>query len=95
MRMNDDGTIDEIVAVGVNFHLEQMDDDCWWMAISLPDGRCLHVNFFSDAHIAINASNQGDDWPEDSREWGVFSNGPKEIPTVPEKYRNAKPAASP
>lgn len=29
VRLNDDGTIDEVVAAG--FHLEQMDDDRYWL----------------------------------------------------------------
>ena len=33
VRNNDDGTLDEIVADGAFFHLEQMDAGLWWMAV--------------------------------------------------------------
>lgn len=32
VHLNDDGALDEIVGAGP-FHLEQMDDGCWWMQI--------------------------------------------------------------
>ncbi len=41
VRRNEDGSIDEIVAYGPNgeciFHLEQMDEGCWWFAIYPPN----------------------------------------------------------
>lgn len=33
VRTNDDGSLDEIVAEGVDIHLEQMNDGCWWLGI--------------------------------------------------------------
>jgi hypothetical protein len=47
IRSNDDGTLDEVVARGCDFHLEQMDDTCWWMGITMPDGETVHVNLFT------------------------------------------------
>ncbi len=43
---NEDGTLDEIWARG-SIHLEQMSSDHWWMAIYLPDGRTITVNFWT------------------------------------------------
>lgn len=85
VRLSDDGTIDEIVAKGVDFHLEQLSDTAWWMGLSLPDGRCLHVNLYSARSIRCNASDAGTGWKIDGREWGDFWGGPIEIPQVPEK----------
>ena len=31
VRLNDDGTLDEVVAPG--FHMEQMDTDHWWLEV--------------------------------------------------------------
>ena len=33
IRRNSDGTLDEIVASGCEFHLEQMSAGLWWMSI--------------------------------------------------------------
>ena len=42
IRRYADGSVDEIVAYGPDghcwFHLEQMSDQCWWMAIYPPSG---------------------------------------------------------
>lgn len=39
VRTNDDGTLDEIVTGQIEaFHLEQMDDGCWWFALYAKDG---------------------------------------------------------
>lgn len=38
-RHNDDGTLDEVVASGVDFHLEQLSDGVWWIGLELPDGK--------------------------------------------------------
>lgn len=38
VRLNDDGTIDEIVThQPVTFHLEQMDDDQYWIGLTWTD----------------------------------------------------------
>ena len=46
VRRNDDGTVDEIVANGM-VHIEQMDDDHWWMAIYM-NGEKHDINFYSN-----------------------------------------------
>lgn len=46
ISFNSDGSLDEVVAQGI-FHLEQMSDNHWWMAVYLPDGRAIHVNLFT------------------------------------------------
>ena len=33
IRLNDDGTLDEIVGRDVSFHLEQTADTQWWMVL--------------------------------------------------------------
>lgn len=34
VRTNEDGSLDEIVTEQIDsFHLEQMDDGCWWLGI--------------------------------------------------------------
>ena len=38
VRLNDDGTLDEVVGIGA-FHLEQMAEDHWWMEIENSAGR--------------------------------------------------------
>lgn len=49
IRRNDDGTLDEVVAP--NLHLEQMDNNHWWMAIYTKDGR-VTVNFHARGNIS-------------------------------------------
>lgn len=44
-HLNEDGTLDEIFAGPV--HIEQMDDNHWWIGIALPNGETLHVNFWT------------------------------------------------
>lgn len=51
IRNNLDGTLDEVVAKGCHFHLEQMDDGHWWIGIDLPDGQLIHINLTSNAKI--------------------------------------------
>lgn len=48
--LNDDGTLDEIIAFNAYVHLEQMDDSVWWMAIE-QDGKTIHVHFWSKTKI--------------------------------------------
>jgi hypothetical protein len=43
IRRNPDGTIDEIFADGVDFHLEQMDDGVWVIILTYPDGRSATI----------------------------------------------------
>ena len=37
-------TLDEVVARGVDVHLEQMSGDSWWLGIDLPDTRRIMVS---------------------------------------------------
>lgn len=61
VRLNDDQTIDEIVARDVrSLHIEQMDDGLWWMGVEREDGVRLMVNFHTkrNAAIALNAESE-------------------------------------
>lgn len=54
VRLNEDKTLDEVVAghpaklsekqTDLFFHLEQMSDSHWWMGITMKDGQTIHVN---------------------------------------------------
>ena len=33
IRLNDDGTLDEVFSRGEPVHLEQMDDKCWFLGV--------------------------------------------------------------
>jgi hypothetical protein len=52
IRRNEDGSLDEIVGTGT-FHLEQMDDNHWWMQFN--DGVMVHLI----ARGAIKATTEG------------------------------------
>lgn len=52
IRLNDDGSLDEICGLGF-FHLEQMDTNHWWMRL---DGRGLSVAVWLHARGKITAS---------------------------------------
>lgn len=41
-RLDDDGALDEVVAVGCDFHLEQLGGNMWWMSVS-SGGRTIHI----------------------------------------------------
>lgn len=47
MRYNEDDTLDEVVARGAFVHLEQLDDNCWWLNVRLPDGREAMLTLYS------------------------------------------------
>ncbi len=53
IRRNDDGTLDEVVARDAVVHLEQMDDDHWWMCIE-SGGESVHVNLWSAVRPRIS-----------------------------------------
>lgn len=42
VRLNHDNTLDEIVANGARFHLEQMDNNRWWLVVE-NDGHSVNV----------------------------------------------------
>lgn len=53
VRLNDDGTLDEIVGSGL-FHLEQMHNNHWWMCFESA-GKRVDVNIWTKkAHITAN-----------------------------------------
>lgn len=46
VRLNDDGSVDEVVVVNpVLVHVEQMDSDYWWMSIDGAQGRRMVFHF--------------------------------------------------
>jgi hypothetical protein len=55
IRRNEDGALDEIVASGCTFHLEQMAPGQWWMSIRA-GGVDTHVTLYTrrDALILAN-----------------------------------------
>ena len=55
VRLNEDGTLDEIVAFGAYVHLEQMDDGHWWLAVE-SDGHLVHINLATKRGAPIHAS---------------------------------------
>lgn len=52
------GDIDEIVLHGVDVHIEQMDDRCWWIGLYRPDGTYWHGNFTADSRGRMRFSQQ-------------------------------------
>lgn len=52
VRTHDDGTLDEIIAKGVDIHLEQMSPTHWWMGIEKDGKRQRLVLFTERAGIA-------------------------------------------
>lgn len=43
IRCNEDGTLDELYAKASIVHIEQMDDNSWWMGITLESGEIVHM----------------------------------------------------
>lgn len=62
--------IDEIVFHDVaTVHVEQMDDRCWWIGITLPDGGYWAGNFHANSRGHMTFTEQeawGFDWDEDA-----------------------------
>jgi len=56
IRLNDDGTLDEVVG-GEGIHLEQMDTNHWWMAVYYPGGR-VTVGFHARGKITANVERE-------------------------------------
>jgi len=63
VRRNPDGSLDEIVANNCFFHLEQMSDGHWWMAVSKGGYRQV-VNISATAAGKCEAFSEMDDWPD-------------------------------
>lgn len=68
VRLHADGTVDEIVVRDANgtclFHLEQMNDSTFWMAVypDKGDGDAIHANVFSKngrSHVTCEVSEAG------------------------------------
>jgi len=57
IRLNEDGSLDEVVADDVAFfHLEQMSDGHWWLSVDLDDGSQIHVDIYSrSGRAAVDA----------------------------------------
>jgi len=65
---SDGGDIDEIVAHGVTIHVEQMNDRCWWIGITRPDGSSWSGNFSANSRGVMTFSeqeNEGIEWERD------------------------------
>lgn len=60
------GALDEVVAKESAFvHLEQMDDNAWWLRIDLKDGRAIVVNFWNTrSRTPIHARAEWDPGPK-------------------------------
>lgn len=58
--VKDAGDIDEIVLHGVDVHIEQMDDRCWWIGMYRGDDRWAG-NFSCDSRGRMTFSEQEDD----------------------------------
>lgn len=64
----DTGDIDEIVAHNVTVHIEQMDDRCWWIGITWPDGSSWDGNFHATKKGKMTFGQQAPldgGWPSD------------------------------
>lgn len=55
VRRNEDGTLDEVVADGCYFHLEQMSDSAWWLVVD-SGGVAVSVNLFTKRGAKILAT---------------------------------------
>lgn len=68
IRINEDGTLDEIVAKQCVVHLEQMDDKHWWLGIYDGDSEVVHVEFFGCriAKITNHTRNRTTDAPTET-----------------------------
>jgi hypothetical protein len=67
-NVSDVGDIDEIVAHNVTVHIEQMDDRCWWIGITWPDGSSWDGNFHATKKGEMTFGQQchrDGGWPSD------------------------------
>lgn len=49
IRLNEDGSLDEVVAAAPrSVHLEQMADDAWWLCIETSDGHEIHIDLWAE-----------------------------------------------
>lgn len=73
--MTDAGDIDEVVLSGVDVHIEQMHDRCWWIGIYDPTDpdRYWMGNFTSDSRGRMRFTEQenaGIEWTRDDTHEG-------------------------
>ena len=59
VRTNADASLDEAFLEGGSFHLEQMSDTHWWMALTLGKQE-VHIGLHSRAKIVANISDEGE-----------------------------------
>ena len=56
IRLNEDGSLDEVVASKPKaFHLEQMDTGAWWIGVDMEDGTLIHINLWTQRNARIKA----------------------------------------
>ncbi len=61
-------TVDEIVADGVTFHLEQMDSNCYWIGLTDSAGNGIAVNLVGAGDIVCTVEPDGPGWWDEDRE---------------------------
>jgi hypothetical protein len=54
VRNDQRGELDEVVARGCDFHLEQMGDGCWWMSVGRGNTE-YHIRLFTKRDTKIHA----------------------------------------
>lgn len=60
VRLNEDGTVDEVLAQGVGIHIEQMDDGYWWMSIDGKQRRRMVLHFVREGRgIRLSVGDDG------------------------------------
>lgn len=58
--------IDEIVLHDVEtVHVEQMDDRCWWIGVTMKDGSCWEGNFHSRRRMTFTEQESTVEWDRD------------------------------
>lgn len=62
----DGGAVDEIVAYGVTFHIEQMSNSCYWFSLTWPDGKSWDGNIVGKGINLQLQEDNGAPWSEDA-----------------------------
>jgi hypothetical protein len=56
IRLNEDGSLDEVVASKPkHFHLEQMDTGAWWIGVDMEDGTHIRIDLWTQRNARIKA----------------------------------------
>jgi hypothetical protein len=56
IRLNEDGSLDEVVASKPkHFHLEQMDTGAWWIGVDMEDGTYIRIDLWTQRNARIKA----------------------------------------